>query len=160
MDLRKIWLDTGRCKSITSPSSSLTVRMVWTGPLPISCILSDKGHCQCQHQKGSTSHCPWRVMQPHTGFVHRGCPKELAAVLEKTSLNSPQESCLSNPSNVHIVFFIFILFSGVNHVSIRLDLETLFQFSHLILTFKVPLLPELLCNVIHWVLNHGNKLLR
>lgn len=34
---------------------------------------------------------------------------------------------------------IFILFSGIDHVSIRLDLETLFQFSHLILTFKVHL---------------------
>lgn len=149
MDLRKIWLDTGRCKPVTSPSLSLTVWMVWTGPLPISCCLSDMERCRCRCQKGSTSHCPRRAMQLHTGFVHRGCPKELAGVLEKTSLNSPQESCLSNPSNVRIVLFVFILFSGVDHVSIRLDLETLFQFSHLILTFKVPLLPELLCNVIH-----------
>lgn len=34
-------------------------------------------------------------------------------------------------------FFSFIDVTGVYEVSIRLDLETVFQFSHLVLTFKV-----------------------
>lgn len=73
--------------------------------------------------------------------------------LEKAFVNSPRKTASAAPpvcdlcSSLH-----FHSFSGVDHVSIRLDLETLFQFSHLILTFKVlhaSLLPLLLCNFIH-----------
>lgn len=110
---------------------------------------------------GKATHCiDLREQSSHTPGLRTGdALKSQAAVLEKVSLNSPGESCLSNPSKVCTVLFIFILFSGVDHVSVRLDLETLFQFSHLILTFKVRLLPELLCNVIHQLLNHRHKLL-
>lgn len=87
----------------------------------------------------------------HSGFVLTGCPKEQGCCVGKGVFKFPKESCLSSPSNVCCALhFIFLLFSGIDHVSIRLDLETLFQFSHLILTFKVlhaHLLPELSCNL-------------
>lgn len=46
--------------------------------------------------------------------------------------------------------FEFILFKGVHRVSIQLDLETVFQFSHLVLTFKVILSFIQLC----WISRH------
>lgn len=94
---------------------------------------------------------PERVIQPHSGFVHRGCPKEPSCCAGKGIFKFPMEELSQQPLQCACCapHFVFILFSGIDHVSIRLDLETLFQFSHLILTFKVHLLPELLCNVIH-----------
>uniref|UniRef100_A0A8C9U968 Laminin subunit beta 4 n=1 Tax=Serinus canaria TaxID=9135 RepID=A0A8C9U968_SERCA len=86
---------------------------------------------------------------PALGDLLQGRSKQLTAS-STCGMSSPQKYCIigylevglefaqtgNNPFNVHIVHFIFILFSGIDHVSIRLDLETLFQFSHLILTFK------------------------
>lgn len=94
------------------------------------------------------------IADPILGLCSQDAPKSMAAVLEKATLNSPRKAASAVPQMCVLCssFHFLSLFSGIDHVSIRLDLETLFQFSHLILTFKVlhaHLLPELSCNFIH-----------